>query len=207
MKKAIFAIVLLMSTQLFAQDVQYKNSSTKHQSRNSAYGVLSSNYSRFNGQNAIYSGAYGGWMLRRKLMIGIGAYGNVTTHKGYGQNAATHKQNDFRVGYGGLMVEYALLDFNRFHITAGALAGGGIIKNGSGHGTIPENGADELKDIDASGFYVLQPSVNVEYDVTKWFRVGAGAGYRYITGSDQAGITDKRMSARTTGISLKFGGF
>jgi hypothetical protein len=111
------------------------------------------------------------------------------------------------MGYGGLMVEYAVFDNQRIHVTANTLAGGGIIKNGHGRGTVPENGSDELKDIDASGFYVIQPSINIEYAVTKWFRVGAGAGYRYITGTSLQGITDKKMSAPTAGLSLKFGGF
>ena len=42
------------------------------------------------------------------------------------------------------------------HFTASTLFGRGIIKNGKGPDTIPENGSNELKDIDASGFYVVQ---------------------------------------------------
>ena len=87
------------------------------------------------------------------------------------------------------------------------MPGGGIIKNGHGKGTIPENGSDELKDIDASGFYVIQPSLNVEVNVTDWFRVGAGGGYRYVTGGDQQGISNSKMSAPTANLTLKFGIF
>jgi len=207
MKQLIFVFVFLMSTQLFAQDIHKNKSSFENKFSNSAYGVVSTQYSRFNGQGALFTGAYGGWMLRHKLMIGAGGYWLATNHKGYGLNAETFEQNKYKMGYGGLVVEYAVLSNNRLHVTANALVGGGILKNGKGHGSLPDHGSDEFKDIDATGFYVVQPSVNVEYSVTSWFRVAAGGGYRYITGSDQAGITDRKMSAPTANLSFKFGGF
>jgi len=204
MKQLIFAIVFLMSTQLFAQT---NKSSLENKSRNSGYGVVSTQYSKFNGQNAIFTGAYGGWMLRHKLMIGAGGYWLATNHKGYGVNAETLEENKYKMGYGGLVVEYAVLDNDRLHLTANALVGGGILKNGKGYGSLPDHGSDELKDIDATGFYVVQPSVNIEYAVTSWFRIAAGGGYRYITGADQPGITNRKMSAPTANLSFKFGGF
>lgn len=207
MKQLIFAVVFLMSTQLFAQGLQTNKSYVGNNFKNSGYGVVSTQFSKFNGDNAVFTGAYGGWMLRHKLMLGAGGYWLATNHKGYGTNAETHEQNKYKVGYGGLVVEYAVLDNNRLQVTANALVGGGFLKNGKGHGSIPDHGSDELKDIDATGFYVVQPTVNVEYTVTSWFRVGAGGGYRYITGSEQAGITDRKMSAPTASLSFKFGGF
>jgi len=207
MKQLIFAMALLMSAQLFAQDSKRTKTSFETNFRNSGYGALSTQYSKFNGQSALFTGAYGGWMIKHKLMIGLGGYWLATNHKGYGLNAETQEQNQYKMGYGGLMLEYAIFDNDRFHITANTLAGGGILKNGKGHGSIPDHGSNELKDIDATGFYVVQPSVHVEYAVTNWFRVGAGGGYRYITGSDQQGITDRKMSAPTADITFKFGGF
>ena len=207
MKQLLFAIALFMSAQSFAQNLNKTKTSFETNFRNSGYGVVSTQYSKFNGQNALFTGAYGGWMIKHKLMVGLGGYWLATNHKGVGLNAETREQNQYKMGYGGLMVEYAVYDNNWLHVTANTLAGGGILKNGKGHGSIPDHGSDELKDIDATGFYVVQPSVQVEYAVTNWFRIGAGGGYRYITGSDQPGITDKKMSAPTANLSFKFGGF
>ena len=207
MKQLIFAVVFLMSTQLFAQDTQSNKSPFENKFRNSGYGVVSTQFSKFNGQHAIFTGAYGGWMLRHKLMIGAGGYWLATNHKGYGVNAETREQNQYKMGYGGFVVEYAVIDNSRLHVTANTLMGGGILKNGKGHGSLPDHGSDEMKDIDATGFYVVQPSVNVEYSVTPWFRIAAGGGYRYVAGADQAGITNRKMSAPTANLSFKFGGF
>jgi hypothetical protein len=202
MKNLLIAILLFAGTRLSAQ----KSTSFKTMG-SSGYGTLSTQFSRFNGQTAIFQGVYGGWMINHRFMIGIGGYGLVTHHTGYGLNEHTQTKNDWKMGYGGLMAEYTFPGSGNWHFTANTLIGGGIIKNGFGRGTIPENGHDELSDVDASGFYVIQPGVNIEYSVTCWFRIGGGLGYRYIMGSNQTGITDAKMSARTASISFKFGAF
>ncbi len=207
MKQLILAAMVLMSTQLFAQQSLSRTSYHKERSSNTGYIALSSNYSRFNGKDAVFAGGYGGWMINHKLMVGIGGYGLTTRHKGYGLNAETHEQNYYKMGYGGVMVEYTFFGDNLVHLTANTLVGGGIIKNGHGRGTVPYNGSDELKDIDASGFYVVQPSVNVEVSVLEWLRVSAGGGYRFVGGVDQRGITNAKMSAPTANLTLKFGIF
>jgi hypothetical protein len=72
MKQLIFAVVVLMSTTLFAQE---KNkSSFENKFSNSGYGVVSTQYSKFNSHGAVFTGAYGGWMIRHKLLIGAGGY-------------------------------------------------------------------------------------------------------------------------------------
>lgn len=205
MKQVIFAVLVLVSAQLSAQQsLKDKSFSTRS---NGGYVVASATYSKFNGKNAVFAGGYGGWLINHQLMVGLGGYGLATEHRGYGLNAETHKPNNYKMGYGGLMVEYTFFPESRVHVTANTLVGGGIIKNGHGRGTVPYNGSDELKDIDASGFYVVQPSVNVEVSVLPWLRVAAGGGYRYIAGVDQQGITNKNMSAPTANLGLKFGLF
>ncbi|MEP7376379.1 MAG: hypothetical protein ABI675_23480 [Chitinophagaceae bacterium] len=207
MKKLMFAAIFFISSQVFAQHTTKSKSLVTHKSESTGYGALSTVYSKFNGEHAIFAGAYGGWMINHKLMIGLGGYGLATNHKGFGLNANTHQQNNWQMGYGGLMVEYTFFGNEIVHFTANTLVGGGIIKNGHGRGTIPENGSDELRDIDASGFYVIQPSVSAEVNVTDWFRVGLGAGYRYVAGVDQQGISNSKMSAPTANLTLKFGIF
>ncbi len=207
MKNLVFAVLLLMNLQLFAQQPESIGSTPGNRLKSTGYGALSTQYSRFNNQSALFAGAYGGWMINHKLMIGLGGYGLVTHHNGVGKNVETNGQNAWKMGYGGLMLEYSFLQTRRIYFTVNTLIGGGIIKNGNGRGTVSQNGSDELSDIDASGFYVVQPSVNLEMAVNKWFHIGAGVGYRYITGADQPGISNSKMSARTASLSFKFGAF
>ncbi|MBC7903996.1 MAG: hypothetical protein H7Y27_11260 [Gemmatimonadaceae bacterium] len=205
MKQVLIAMICLMSSTLFAQkSLQHEN---KRGIQSTAYGALSTQFTKFNGQNALFTGAYGGWMINHKLMVGAGAWWMASKNKGVGLNAETHERNNLKTGYGGLMVEYYLINDRKFNVSASALVGGGILKNGKGKGTLPENGGDELKDIDATGYAVVQPSVNVEMSVTDWCRVGVGAGYRYIRGADMDGITNSKLSAPTANLTVKFGIF
>jgi len=207
MKTLLFVIMIVAGASAAAQQSGFSAHPYLPKAKTTAYGALSAHYSKFNGQGALFTGLYAGVMLKHKLMIGAGGYMLTTRHKGYGLNAASHQQNNWHMGYGGLMLEYTLMGNKDIHFSANTLVGGGIIKNGRGRGTIPENGSDELKDIDASGFFVVQPGVNVEVVAATWMRIAAGVGYRYVSGVEQNGITNKDMSAPTASLSFKFGLF
>ena len=171
----------------------------------SGYGVLSTQYSKFNHEDAVFLGAYGGWMINHKLMLGAGGYGLVTRHHGFGVNPVTNKQNLLRMGYGGLMVEYTFAGNKLFHLAANTLIGAGGITNGyvtNAH----QNNAD-WHSVKSSAFFVAQPGVNVEVNVTKWFRIAAGGSYRFIAANSLDGISNRDMSAPTANLSFKFGEF
>ena len=203
MKKLLVVLALFTSVTMFAQDGRnFKTSGKRYQT--TAYGALTSYYSKVNGNGAVFSGAYGGVMINHKLMVGLGAYGMIPLSNGYGINSVTKEANDLRMFYGGLMVEYTFLEEKRVHFTANTLVGAGGVFNGRGNGTSHDEPWDEL---DGSGIFVLQPSVNVEVSATNWMRVGAGVGYRYVGGAELDGIDSKKMSAPTASVTVKFGLF
>src|SRR5688572_11867470 len=103
MKAIILLITLFASAQLYAQDSAKRSSPFKGKLHSSGYGALTTNYSKFNGEDALFVGAYGGWMINHKLMLGLGGQYLVTQHDGFGINAETNKKNDLKMGYGGLM--------------------------------------------------------------------------------------------------------
>ena len=172
----------------------------------SGYGKLSAQYSKFNHQDAMFVGAYGGWMINHKLMIGLGGYGLATQHKGFGTSPVTNKQNELRMGYGGLMVEYTFAGNKLFHVTANTLVGAGGISNGYVIRDYRDH-EDSWENEECSAFFVAQPGVNIEANITKWFRISAGGGYRFIAGSHLNGISNKDMSAPTANLSFAFGEF
>jgi hypothetical protein len=203
-KQILLAALVITSAQLFAQDAtNEKPFPVSRKISHSGYGALSTKYSRFNGQDAIITGAYGGWMINHKLLIGAGGYALVTNHNGYGTNEA-QVQNKFRMAYTGLVTEYTFLEKKRIHASANVLIGAGAVVNGY----IPSGGnIQDLESNDESGFLVVEPTLSIETDITKWFRVGVGAGYRLIESSEMTGITDKQLSGATANVTLKFGIF
>lgn len=60
---------------------------------------------------------------------------------------------------------------------------------------------DEILD----NIYVWQPSLSVEMNVFRWFKIDLNGGYRFITESNLAGITDQELSGPYAGVKLKFG--
>jgi hypothetical protein len=50
--------------------------------------------------------------------------------------------------------------------------------------------------------------VNVELNVTDWFRVSAGASYRFVSGLNSLrGMETKDLAGPSVSIALKFGAF
>jgi hypothetical protein len=206
MKKIIVIVALLASAQLYAQDATKSTSPFSGKIHHSGYGALTTNYSKFNGDDAIFVGAYGGWMINHKLMLGLGGQYLVTKHDGFGVNPTNNKKNELKMGYGGLMAEYTFFENRRIHATANSLFGFGFVTNGS-HGGYDAETGETWRSADESGFLVVEPSINVEVSVTKWFRVSAGGGYRLITSADIVGISNADMSSPTANVTLKFGVF
>ena len=159
-----------------------------------------------NSQNAVFTGGYGGWMINHKLMIGIGGYGLVSRQDGFTADGEVDEANKLHMGYGGLMLEYTFMQNKKIHMTSGLLIGGGAIENGYGADYSDSPGSN-FHTVSESTFTAFQPSVNVEANMTNWFRVAVGGGYRLIHGSDIEGLTDKKLSAPSFGVTLKFGKF
>jgi hypothetical protein len=117
-----------------------------------------------------------------------------------------NSDNKLKMGYGGLMLEYTFLESKRVHVSTNVLLGAGGVVNAHRHDYADSYG-DNWHSDEESGFRVIQPSISIETDVTPWFRVAVGGGYRYISGADMSGITNQKMSAPTANLSLKFGVF
>jgi hypothetical protein len=206
MKRIILIAVLFASAKLYAQDTIQSKPTSGHKIYHSGYGALTTNYSKFNGDDAVFVGAYGGWMINHKLMLGLAGQYLVTQHDGFGFNSETNKENELKMGYGGLMVEYTFFENRKIHATANSILGFGVVTNGSHGGYDPETG-ESWRSADESGVLAFHPSVNVEVDVTRWFRVSAGGGYRIIGSSNINGLTDSDLSSPTANVTLKFGVF
>jgi hypothetical protein len=71
---------------------------------------------------------------------------------------------------------------------------------------------DETEDMfdhrrNADAFFVLEPSVHANLNVTKFFRIAAGVSYRYVTGLSSNISTNADLSGPTAMLTLKFGEF
>lgn len=104
------------------------------------------------------------------------------------------------IGHGGLWIGGTYQPHRLVHVYGTTRIGWGTIN-------IDLNDKDlEYEDLDK--IFVLTPEIGAELNVTKWFRVGATAGYRFVNGVDKAStFTDDDFRGAVATLSLRFGWF
>jgi hypothetical protein len=142
-------------------------------------------FSDIGGEFAVFAGARGGWIINHTLVLGLGGYGLASSIGDY------PGEREVEFGYGGLELEYINSSDDIVHFTILTLIGAG--------------GVTALFD-EGEAVFVLEPAANLEVNVTKWFRLGAGGGYRFVSGADLV-LSDDDLSAFFGVLTFKFGGF
>ena len=130
-------------------------------------------FSEVDGQFANFVGPYGGWLINHKFLVGGGGVGLTNRHP-------------FEMGYGGLVLEYFINPKSLVNVSVKGLIGGGST---SWNWENP--------------FFVAEPEVKVNVNVTDFFRVGFGGGYRFVSGNRH----DDRLRGPSATVDLKFGVF
>ncbi len=132
-------------------------------------------FSQIDGEFAVFAGGYGGWLINHTFMIGAGGYG------------LTNREPELTMGYGGVILEYIAPSNNLIHFFGNVLIGAGS----EGQGAEQE-------------FFVVEPAVHLELNVTKNVRVGMGGSYRYISG---LGHRNSDLRGPSASFTIKFGKF
>lgn len=155
------------------------------------------------GEDAIISGGRGGLIINRRLVVGLGGYATASENIRTGFEFDNGDDGSLRLEYGGLEFEYILRPSRLAHLTFYTLLGGGIASyeatRNSGSGVATQRLESEV--------IVLEPAINVELNVTRWFRTTVGFGYRYIDGSELPRAGDRDLSGGVGTLTFKFGAF
>jgi hypothetical protein len=151
-----------------------------------------------NSENAVMVGGRCGWIINHSFVLGGGGYGLVTD-----VNAkVTDSIHQFiEMGYGGLEIEYIPSSNDLLHLSVGLLVGGG------GIGYKREDNDVFNASHKNNSFFVLEPSVNANLNVTHSFRIDAGVTYRYVSGLKSVVSTNADLSGPSATITFKFGKF
>lgn len=210
MKRTTLSLALIFSISLLslAQENESKNHEIKTiLGRNSmarGFGSLEFKTSEIKDDIVLFPGVTGGVILNNHFVLGMGFYGIANEVDFIGVQPQT-KQFLYG-GYGGLVLGGLIAPREIVHIYIPVLigAGGAYItendyRNDSGRYI---NEYDE-----SSAFAVIEPGIEIELNVTKFFKIGMGASYRFVTESKLVNLTDDELSNYTGSFSLKFGNF
>jgi hypothetical protein len=174
-------------------------------------------FTEIDGSFANLAGAYGGWLINNKLLLGGGGY------------TLTNRSDDFKMTYGGFVLEYFFQPTRLVNFSVKGLVGGGKAtlpgpfkdwpmplnldeefnrlfgsRNQRGKGPadptiFPPFPIPDFDDIEES-FFIAEPEANVVLNVTDMIRIGFGGGYRLIGG---AGRINKRLDGWTANANMK----
>lgn len=203
MKKILILLLALTLQQTFAQEQTLLSSSTEYS--NGGFGAPVLKYTTINDVGSIIVGGRGGWIINHSLIIGGGMYGlasQVSVDVIEGDNILKDA-DELRMMYGGFEIEYIFNSSNVFHVSIYTLLGMGSI----GYRSDFYENNDYYHMGDQNRFFVAEPAVNLEINVTTFFHLALGASYRFTSGAEYQTITDSNVSGFNGILTFKFGKF
>jgi len=203
MKTPTFIIALfLIATSVYAQEATLFDGKID----NGGFGGVIVAGTTIDSKAALLVGGGGGWIINHTFVIGGAGMGLANDiEANYIDSTNDHLM--LNMGYGGVMLGYILNSDDIVHFTGGFLVGGGGISFREGNWYDHEFDYNYGSRYGNDVFLVVEPQVNVELNITKWFRVTGGASYRFISGVDFHGLTDKDLAGPSGVVMFKFGKF
>lgn len=212
MKKLIFflGLFLLMDAAIFAQGTSDSTAPKEMKTlfgnniTHGGYGGIMVNYSVIDGSDAILVGARGAWIINHSLGIGIAGYG--FTNNIYIDDIIDGAEVFLAGGYGGLLIEPIILPKSPVHISVPILIGAGGMALIQDYyytsGSYPE-----YYSVDENAFFVVEPGLEVEFNMVKFMRLALAVTYRHTEGLDLYKTDPHVLDGWSGGITFKFGKF
>jgi hypothetical protein len=220
MKRAtwVAVVALLLAPPLLAQETDEKEPQEEPQEQpqekpqedtlikggidSGGFGALVFRFGEVADQFATLQGVRGGWIINHQFVIGAGLYGVSNGICLDDDRDCRFREIDF--GYVGFEFGYIGLWNRVAHYTLQLLIGGGGVSylNSASEGDLAHQWGDPGTD-----FFVAEPVANLELNVTKWWRINVGAGYRIVAGLDAGSLESSDLSSVFGNVEFKFGSF
>jgi len=153
---------------------------------------------QINGETGIFIGGQGGWIINHRFVLGGIGYGLIN------EVEVKDAQNlRLKFGCGGVLFEYIFSSDKLLHLSLQSMIGAGSVRYDVKN---YQDDHDNVNYNDAA-FFVLEPGINLILNVSKNFRIGAGATYRYVSGVEYESLSNSDLSGVSAQIFLKFGVF
>ena len=176
------------------------------------WGGFTLGYTKVAGKDAFLSGGRGGWLIDHHFTLGLAGYGFFTDMDYNSQAQPTIDDYSLGGGYGGLLLEPIIFPFKPVHVSFPVLIGGGgafVIDEMTYHG-YEEYGS-------YGSYFVLEPGIDIEFNIVRFFRVALNVGYRYTSdlsldyysspGTMEFSVPADAIRGFNAGITMKFGKF
>ena len=206
----MFILALAMSFFLAKGQDSYQNDEIKtvfsKNRSNGGYGAFSMAYSQIDGHDAFVAGGRGAFIFDHSLAIGLGGYGfvnNLDNHHNYYQN----NELSLAGGYGGLVVEPIVAGRSPVHLSFPILLGMGGVSLVDLYEWDYYGPADPVRNYDYDVFFVIEPAIELEFNLARFFRTAAYVSYRYTSNIQIHDTDEDVLNGLNFGLTFKFGKF
>jgi len=186
------------------------------------YGAVIPQYSRLLDQDAFFIGGRGMLLINHRIGIGTGVYVSVnkldkqfmdTIIRLDDGTLVNNPVANLRMGYAGIYFEYIIAPNKPIHVSIPVLFGGGYAHYVNTYKIDQlfednKSSSDEVpKDYTYStdSYLLIQPGLELEMNINKFFRLGLNASYRYIYDLDMLQTESDDLDGFNAAISFKFG--
>lgn len=174
-----------------------------HNRSSGGYGAFNIGYSQIDNKQAIIFGGKFEWIVGHSLGLGFGGNGFINEN-----HYDTNLDLDVFLtgGYGGFIIEPILLPKFPVHLSFPILLGAGGISY------IAENMDYHNMVEDSEVFLIAEPSAELEFNITRNFRLALGASYRFtspfdVGASGTTPVSSDSLDSWTYMMTFKFGRF
>lgn len=211
MKKLLVLSILMSAffgSELSAQEIQTVFRGSRP---SGGYAAISNKFTTIGGEYANIAEVYGGWFIKRRLLLGLGAAASTNNLRvPYEDSTAPWTKMSWQYGQFGLMTEYVFGSNKAIHFNFTLFSGAGFTvqyERQSIHDWDDWDDYNDDIDHDENFFYVMEPGAQVEVNLFKWLRLSPGVSYRKTFGSEGIGMTDSDLSNWSYNVTLKIGKF
>ena len=198
MKRAALLMALIfVSLTTFSQEREYRTLFDKGETRISGMGGPFMQFTTVAGEFAHMMGGGGAVIINDFF---FGGYGLGLTNDIPDYVNQDNIDARLSLGHGGFWMGYTLFGDMPVHATISTLIGWGEFGYIQYDGYYP---------ITRDNIFALVPTVEMELNLTRYFRLGAGVSYNYYSGVDESihGYKSKDLSSLAGFLSFKFGWF
>lgn len=210
--KNYISILCLMLLPMFATGQRNERSNEREYQtifgRNSVshggYGAFGGGYSMIDDKNGAVMSGRAAWIIGHGLGLGFSGTGFIND---FSYDQATNENVNLTGGYGGFLVEPILFPKAPVHLAFPVVAGvGGIAYTRTPASGDPWDYNDPWIE-DTETFLILEPGVELELNVLRFFRLAFGMSYRMTTDINLIDTRPDVLNGVAAGITFKFGKF
>jgi hypothetical protein len=170
------------------------------------YGGFSFGYSQIDGKDALVTGGRAALIFNHSTAVGIAGYGFVNDFDNFGWMNENEIRYSLAGGYGGIFIEPILGGLKPVHIAFPILfgvGGAGLVKHyAPGFWDHPY-----YDSVEGDFFFIVEPAVELEFNLATFFRTAATLSYRYTSDIDLLGMDKDVLNGLHFGLTFKFGIF